>query len=479
MNMRLISVVQAALLMLGSAFSFGQSAYSAPKSDSIDYSSEAFQLREFYSEVLANGQCHEWLRHLTKEIGPRLSGSDNAEAATVYCSEVLREIGADTVWLQPCVVPKWIRGDKEVALVTSTKGGKAIELNCLALGNTVGTGEDGITGELIEVQSLDELKMMEDSEVVGKVVFFNRPMDGTLLNTFHAYGRAVDQRSRGPIEAARKGAVAAVVRSMTTRIDDHPHTGSTSVSDEGYNIPAIAISTADADMLGGLLKTDDLEIYIRTTCRTEESVTSYNVIGEVYGSDLPEEIILVGGHLDSWDVGQGAHDDGSGCVQSMEVLRALLSEGYRPRRTLRCVLFMNEENGLQGARTYAAESGNAGEFHLAAIESDAGGFTPRGFSCEAADDLLDKYIASFKDWWSLIEPYDLFLKPGGSGADISQLKSQGGILIGLRPDTQRYFDYHHATTDVFEAVNERELKLGAAAMTSLVYMLDRYGHKVE
>jgi len=207
-------------------------------------------------------------------------------------------------------------------------------------------------------------------------------------------------------------------------------------------------------------------------------VTSYSVIGQINGSERPDEIILVGGHLDAWDLGQGAHDDGAGCVQSMEVLRALKATGYTPRRTIRCVLFMNEENGLVGAKTYAAISNENAEFHIAAIESDAGGFIPRGFTCSAEKGLQEAYIESIASWWDVLDGNDLYLQPGGSGADINPLKSQGGILFGLRPDTQRYFDYHHTATDRIEMVNARELKMGAAAMTSLVYMLDKYIERV-
>jgi hypothetical protein len=299
-------------------------------------------------------------------------------------------------------------------------------------------------------------------------------MDVTLINTFSAYGRAVDQRGSGPVEAAKKGAVAAIVRSMTNKLDDVPHTGSTGISDEGYNIPSVAISTNDAEVLGRLVRREKVRVFIRTTSRMHGPVESYNVIGQINGAERPDEIIAVGGHLDSWDLGQGAHDDGSGCMQSIEVLRTLKAMDYQPRRTIRCVMFMNEENGLAGATTYAAISNEKNEFHIAAIESDAGGFTPRGFNCAADEGLLEQYLASISNWWDVIDGYDLYLQPGGSGADIRALQSQGGILFGLRPDTQRYFDFHHTSDDTIEAVNARELKLGAAAMTSLVYMLDNY-----
>ena len=445
--------------------------------ESPDLESEAFAVKTLFDDVLLNGQCYNWLRHLTKEIGHRLSGTPSSIQAVEYCRLLMDSIGMDTVWLQPCIVPRWQRGDREIVRISGEGIPGSIELNALALGNSVGTGKEGLSADIVEVMSLDELNELPDEQVTGKIVFFNRPFDATLRNTFQAYGRAVDQRYSGPWEAAKKGAVAALVRSMTTRTDDYPHTGSTRYDSAGINIPSLAISTADADWLSGALEEGVVRAYVRTTCLHLSPVTSYNVIGELRGYGSPDEIILVGGHLDSWDIGEGAHDNGTGCMQSIDVMRALISTGYQPRRTIRCVMFMNEENGLMGSKEYARISDNNAEFHLAAIESDRGGFSPRGFTCAAKDNLLESYLSDIASWWSVMEPYDLYIKPGGSGADINALKPQGGLLIGYIPDTQRYFDFHHADSDRFEAVNERELKLGSAAMTGLVYMLDKYAHR--
>jgi carboxypeptidase Q len=444
----------------------------------IDKDRESLQVKALYDEVLTNGQCYNWLEHLCAYAGPRLSGSPAAAAAVEYTRQMLDTLGLDSVWLQPCVVPRWVRGEKEQARIVSSAMIGTQELRVVALGNSIGTGPDGLTAEVVEVQSIEQLQDMEDADVQGKIVFYNRAMDVTLRNTFHAYGRAVDQRGAGPVEAAKKGAVAAIVRSMTTELDDIPHTGATRISPDGFNIPSVAVSTNDAEILSRVLKQEAVSVHIRTMCKMLAPVISYNVIGQINGSERPDEIILVGGHLDAWDLGQGAHDDGAGCVQSMEVLRALKASGYIPRRTLRCVLFMNEENGLVGSKTYAAISNENGEFHVAAIESDAGGFNPRGFTCSAIKDRQEKYLASIASWWDVMDGNDLYLQPGGSGADINALKSQGGILFGLRPDSQRYFDYHHTAADRIEAVNARELKMGAAAMTSLVYMLDKFIERV-
>lgn len=300
-------------------------------------------------------------------------------------------------------------------------------------------------------------------------------MNPRQIRTFNAYGGAVDQRVHGASQAAKYGAVATLVRSMTTRQDDVPHTGTMANREGIRKIPALAISTNAANLLSDLLEKEKVKIYLRTTCETHPDVPSYNVIGEIKGSEFPEEIILVGGHLDAWDVGGGAHDDGAGCAHSMDVIQLLQQLQYRPKRTLRCVLFMNEENGLAGGLEYAKVANQNGEFHLAAIESDAGGFTPRGFSCDAEAEVFGPRYKKMLEWLPLLEPYGLYLSKGGSGADISPLKSQKGMLVGFRPDSQRYFDFHHTAIDTIDAVNERELQLGVGAIASLLYLIDKYG----
>ena len=303
-------------------------------------------------------------------------------------------------------------------------------------------------------------------------------MNPTQLRTFNAYGGAVDQRVWGASKAAEYGAVGVLVRSMTLRQDDVPHTGSMAYKDGIPKVPAIAISTNDANLLSENLNSGGIvTATMNADCGPKGKRNSDNVIAEIRGSEFPDEIILVGGHLDSWDVGGGAHDDGSGCVHAMEVLRTLKKLGYVPKRTIRCVLFANEENGLAGATEYARISNENSEYHLAAIESDAGGFVPRGFSMDGDSEIFSNFAKQVNDWLPLLEPYGLTLWTGGSGADISPLKSQKGLLIGLRPDSQRYFDYHHTAIDRIDAVNERELKLGAAAMASLVFLIDKYGLK--
>ncbi len=437
---------------------------------------DALMIRKIYDLALTKGSCYEWLDYLATEIGGRISGSPEAARAVEYTKSILDTLGLDQTWLQPCVVPYWKRGEKELVRVLNSKKYGIVDLNALALGNSVGTGIGGLTASVVEVKSLAEVDELGTENLKGKIVFYNRPMDPTQLRTFNAYGGAVDQRTQGPARAARYGAVAALVRSMTTLTDDVPHTGVTVYEEGGRKIPAISISTMAADLLSNMLKEEaDTRLYIRNTSQMMPDQDSYNVIGEIKGSTNPDEIILIGGHLDSWDVGGGAHDDGAGCIHAMEVLNLLKQLNYTPRRTIRCVLFMNEENGLVGGREYAKVSNEKGEFHMAAIESDAGGFTPRGFSCNGHESILSTKFKALTKWLPLLEPYNLSLSIGGSGADISPLKSQKGLLIGFRPDSQRYFDFHHTPNDTIEAVNERELQLGAAAITSLVYLLDKYG----
>ena len=432
------------------------------------------QFQKIYESALSEGKSYDWLNYLSNQIGGRLSGSIQAQQAVDYTKMQLDSLGLDRVWLQPVMVPKWVRGTPEFAYFETTPG-ITTNVPITALGGSVATPQKGIKASLVEVQGIEELAKLGETGIKGKIVFFNRPMDPTLLNTFDAYSGAVDQRGAGAAEASKYGALGVIVRSMNLRLDDFPHTGGLRYGDLPKEewIPAAAISTNAADLLSATLKLNpEIKFYFKQNCKQFEDVESYNVIGELKGSTYPDEIIVVGGHLDSWDLGDGSHDDGAGCVQSMEVLRLLKETGYRPKRTIRAVLYMNEENGLRGGTKYAEEALAKDENHIFALESDSGGFTPRGFSFDCPDSDFER----IKEWQKLFEPYlvHMFVK-GGSGADIGPLKNEKIVLAGLRPDSQRYFDYHHATNDKFEAVNKRELELGAAAMTSLVYLFDNYG----
>ena len=427
-------------------------------------------IRQFFDKELLAGQSYPWLVDLSTKIGHRLSGSPGAARAIEWAKCELEDV-ADSVWLQPVMVPHWVRGQKEVARIKKSK----VEFNVCALGGSVGTGPSGVTAQVVEVKTFDELRQLGEQSIRGKIVFFNRPMDATRIHTFSAYGLAVDQRASGPSEAARYGAVGVIVRSMGLNQEEYPHTGALQYDPALPKIPAIAISTRHADLLSTSLTSDkDLHFYFESHCETLPDVGSFNVIGELKGSEYSDEVIVVSGHLDSWDLGQGAHDDGAGVVHAMEVLRLFKIMGIKPKRTIRAVLFMNEENGLRGGIEYAKYVEMKKEKHVAAIESDRGGFTPRGFSMSADNDTRNR----IKSWRPLLQRYGLtdFDQQGG-GADIGPLGPMGIPLIGFLPDSQRYFDYHHTATDTIDKVSKRELELGAASITALVYLIDQHGLK--
>ena len=428
-------------------------------------------LRTIYDLALTKSDAYENLRYLCKNIGARLSGSEEADSAVVWGQEVLNNLDLDTVYLQEISIPHWVRGRKEKAYFYNEKGKKMLDV--CALGGSVSTGMNQfIKGEVIEVQSLDEVNALPDSIIKGKVVFFNRPMDPKKISTFSAYGSCVDQRYSGAVEAGKKGAIAVVVRSMNVRNDDFPHTGSMGYEEGVDSIPAFAISTNGGDYLSeNIANFKGLELSLKSYCKTYPDKISYNVIGEITGSKYPNEYITVGGHLDSWDLGEGAQDDGAGIVQSIEVLHLLKLMKIKPKHTLRVVLFMNEENGNRGGINYAEKAASEKEKHLMALESDRGGFSPRGFSVNGTQKQLD----AIKIWELLFEPYGIHeFKMGFAGVDINPLKDDKICLIGLSPDSQRYFDHHHSDNDIFESVNKRELELGAASMTSIVYLIDKH-----
>ena len=435
---------------------------------------DADNIKKIYSNSLTNGKSYEWLDHLSTQIGSRLSGSLGAERAVEYTKEELEKLGLDKVWLQPVMVPKWVGGAPEFAYI-ETSPGVTTPINICALGGSIATPNGGIKAHVIEVKSLAELATLGEANIKGKIVFYNRPMQADLINTFEAYGGCVDQRYAGAMEAGKYGAVGVIVRSMNLRMDDFPHTGSMSYGDlpNSQRIPSAAISTNHAELLSGMLALDKkINVFFSQNCQQLKDVQSYNVIGEITGSEFPNEYIVVGGHLDSWDLGDGSHDDGAGVVQSMDVLRLLKESGIKPKRSIRVVLFMNEENGLRGGNKYAEVAKAKGENHIFALESDSGGFTPRGFSFDCNDAVFNKVM----QWESLFKPYLIhYFEKGHGGADIGPLKNGTTVLAGLVPDSQRYFDYHHASNDTFDAVNKRELELGAATMTALVYLFDKYG----
>lgn len=454
-------------------FSLASIASDAQKEDSVF-------IRRIADEILLNGKAYDNLNYLTKKIGPRLAGSPGMVKSEQWAVKLMRESGADKAWQQECMVPHWLRGAKDEATATysapltgatktvlKTKG-----LDIVALGNSIGSGKNGIKADVLLVDSFEDLDKKKE-EAKGKIVFFNYKFNPTFIRTFQSYGDAARYRSNGPSAAAKYGAAGVIVRSMSHSVDNHPHTGATKY-DSGYTkIPATAIGLRDADWLSEQMKYGKVSVSIKTNGYFLPDTVGHNVIGELKGTSFPDEIITVGGHLDCWDNCEGAHDDGAGCVQAIEILRAFKALGYKPKRTIRFVLFANEENGLRGGLKYAEEAKAKNEKHILAIESDAGGFTPRGLGLSGSDEQLKKFMS----WRDLIAPYGCSeFNKGGGGADIGPLsRALGTPMAALQPDSQRYFDVHHARSDVFEAVNKRELELGAVNLAALVYLVDKYG----
>lgn len=434
---------------------------------------DSVALRKLFDEALLHGESYDNLRYLTGTIGARPSGSPQAQQAVDWGKATMEKAGFDRVYLQQVMVPHWVRGGKERGEIVGNKG-KEIKVPVCALGGSVGTGGKLKAG-VVEVHSFEELKKLPDAAVKGKFIFYNRPFNDALIEPGQAYSGAVEQRANGAIEAAKRGAVGSLVRSMTSAHDDFPHTGAMYYAEGVAKVPGAALSTLAADHLSQLLKANStLQFELEMECTTLPDEKSYNVVGEIKGSKFPLEIITVGGHLDSWDLAQGAHDDGTGVVQSMEALRLLHATGFKPERTVRAVLFMNEENGTRGGNEYARLAAQNKEIHLAAIESDGGGFTPRGFNVEAAPAV----VASLAKWAPLLRPYHAAdITVGHAGTDIEPLAAavHPKALIGYDCDSQRYFDIHHTAADTFDKVNRRELEMGGASMAALIYLLSKYG----
>jgi hypothetical protein len=422
-------------------------------------------------EIMLRSTSYENLRVLTKTIGHRLSGTPEAEKAVQWGLKAMKEAGADRAWLQPVWVPRWVRGAE--SLKVKLPGSSTFEpMRMLSLGNAVGSGGKTIEAPIIMVQTLEEFAALTPAQVAGRIVFFTDAFRQDFISTLSAYGDAIRYRAFTPALVGAKGGAAVIIRSLSSGMDDAPHTGMTRYTDTVKKIPAIAIGNLGAEKLASACRKGTVTARLMTSARMMDSVLSYNVVGELRGSAHPEEYVVVGGHLDSWDVGEGAHDDGAGCVQSIEVIRAFKAAGIRPKRSVRAVLFMNEENGARGGRAYADSARARAEKHILAIESDAGGFVPRGIGLE----MDPGKKATVKRWAPLFAPLNVYdFEHEHGGTDIDPLAKLGTPLAGLSPDPQRYFDYHHTEQDVFEAVNHRELKLGAATMATLVYLVSEHG----
>ncbi|MBN9298927.1 MAG: M20/M25/M40 family metallo-hydrolase [Filimonas sp.] len=432
-------------------------------------------IRKVANNILVDRTMYSNLHYLTKQIGGRLAGSPQMVMAEKWGEKAMQAAGADKVELQECMVPHWVRGGKDKAIVSFSDKGKRLSKNIevLALGNSLGSGAKGVKAPVIEVHSFDELEQQKNN-IKGKIVFYNVPFEETFVETFQAYGKNVKYRGQGASRAAKYGAVAVLIRSMSHSVDNHPHTGAMGYDTAYPKIPAAAVGLRDVEWLDSLYqKQQGVEAQLFTYGKMLPDTIGHSVIGELTGSDFPNQVITVGGHLDSWDVNEGANDDGTGVVQTIEVLRAFKAMGFKPKHTIRFVLFANEENGSRGGKKYAETGKAKGEQHIFALESDEGGFTPRGFGFTVPDKSWEKIQA----WKPLFTPYygDQFTR-GGGGTDIEPLAAAMGTpMAGLRPDSQRYFDIHHSANDVLENVNIREVKLGAINMAALLYLVDQYG----
>jgi hypothetical protein len=422
---------------------------------------------------MTNGKAYDLLRQLTKQIGGRLAGSPQQQNAAIWGKRNMESFAADKVFMQPCKTPNWQRGGKDFASVVRVNG-KAMNrpLAALALGNSLGSN-GLIEAELLAVADFDELEQRK-ADVKGKIVYYHSMFDPTIIQTFGAYGKAGVYRSTGASRAAKYGAVGVMIHSLSTAPDNAPHTGGMKYDEDYPKIPAVALGPNDAKELYANAKKGTIRVQMQTYGYFLPDADENNVVAEIKGSTFPNEIITIGGHLDSWDINEGAHDDGAGIVQTMEILRTMKALNYQPKRTIRFVLFANEENGMRGGNKYAELAKQNNEQHVFALESDAGGFTPRAIGISATS---PEQFKKMQQWASLLKPYGTEITAGGGGADIGPLKNVNPsiVLAGLVPDSQRYFDLHHAKTDVFENVNKRELLLGAVNMAAIIYLVDQYG----
>jgi hypothetical protein len=440
----------------------------------IPYSPQLLaELTQLQQAALKSDYAYRQLAHLTDSIGPRLSGSPQAEAAVQYVAEEMRRLGLE-VKLEKLSVTHWVRGAETGALVAypGQATGTTQKILLTALGGSVATPPEGLTAEVVVVNTFDELNALGRDKVAGKIVLFNARYDRQMsAQGFggEAYGQALAYRGGGPSAAARLGAVAALNRSAGGAEFRLPHTGATRYADDAPKIPAASVTAEDGDLIARLAVQGAVRLQLVLTPRQLPDATSYNVIADLKGSEHPEQIVIVSGHLDSWDLGTGAIDDGAGVIVAMETVHLIKQLGLRPKKTIRFVAWMNEENGVAGGRTYATDYAAEVANHFAAIESDRGAGHPLGFEVKAKPETLP-----------LLAPMSSILQSSGAGllkitedpeTDISPLAEAGVPAFGLWQDTRTYFDYHHTAADTFDKVVPRELAENAAAMAVLAYTL--------
>jgi carboxypeptidase Q len=432
------------------------------------------ELKQLQKAVLASDYAYAQVAYLSNNIGPRLSGSPQAQRAVEYVAEEMRKVGCE-VKLEKVMVPHWVRGVETGALVQFPGQAPKTEqkLVLTALGGSIATAAEGLTAEVVVVNNFDELKALGRAKVAGKIVLYNAQFDERMAmqgEAFAAYSQAVGYRGIGASEAARLGAVAALNRSAGGGGMRLPHTGSMVYLPDAPKIPAAAVTAEDADLLAHLTAQGVVKMHLKLTPQTLPDVESYNVIADLKGSENPEQVVIVSGHLDSWDLGTGALDDGAGVAVAMAVVKAIKQLGLKPKRTIRVIAWMNEENGLRGGTTYAQNQASQIANHIAAIESDTGAGHPLGFFAHVKADalaMLQPLAAVFASQGAgIVRQVDY-----SPGADISPLDAAGVPTFAPLQDMRTYFNYHHTPADTLDKIVPRELAENAAVMTVLAYAI--------
>jgi len=422
------------------------------------------------ASVMAGNDAYAKMEALCLGVGNRLSGSENLNRATAWAADAMKSDGGENVHLEKVMVPRWVRGDESATMIEPRR----LKLGMLGLGGSVATPPNGITAPVIVVEDEDALDAAGDA-VRGKIVLFNKAMPPYDPEHGAGYGATVKYRTQGARLAAAKGAVAALVRSVTHNSLYTPHTGAMHYGDAVKKIPTAAITVEDAETIAGMTRRDTtVVVNLQMNARTLPDVPSANVIGELRGSTYPDEVVIMGGHIDSWDVGQGAHDDGGGCVIAMEAINVLRKLNLRPRRTIRVVLWVNEENGLAGGKAYAKEHADELKNHVAGIESDSGVFAPRGYSVDCEDEAkepvaisqMNAILSMFPDSFTSLDAH-----AGGSGADVGQTKPAGFVVMGHRVEGSKYFNYHHTNADTLDKIDRTELSQNVAVLATTAYIL--------
>lgn len=427
-------------------------------------------------EARADRGAYTKLAYLTDRIGARLAGSANLTAAVAWTAAEMKRDGHD-VRTEKVMVPHWKRGAERAELVAPNKR----PLRLLGLGGTVSTPRGGITAKVVAVKSWDELKA-KAAEVKGAIVLFDVAMPAYTEEKGSGYGEVVQYRGRGAIEAAKLGAAAVLVRSVTAHSLSTPHTGAMRYEDGVTKIPAAAVTVEDAMLLSRLYAGGaEPKVKLELQSQMLPDAESANVIGELRGRELPDEIVLIGAHLDSWDVGQGAHDDGTGCAIMMQAITTLRKLGLTPRRTIRVVLFTNEENGVRGGRGYAEAHRDEAKKHVMVLESDSGGFAPRGFDVDVKDESLrDRVVERVAAIGSLFESFGASrVKAGHSGTDVEPMVALGVPGTGLRVDGRTYFDIHHTEADTLDKVDPQHLADNVAAVAVLAYLVAEWPTRLD